>query len=419
MRSRLIAVAVLLVLFVELPLLIPPPFPLTDHLIFWKAGQLVVSGGSPFDMAAWVETQRTYASGHLQLFVEHDAPVWVYPAWTAFLFAPFGLLPYPAGPWALYLSYVAVGLFATVLFIRSLALRWQRPAELAMLIAAAFQPLLIADRYGQFGAFLLLGAVLVFIGLRDQRVLPLAAGALLLFTKPQLFLIVAPVVLVILVRRRAWRTVGVVAGVLVAVAVATTLRYPESLAFFGRGAGDRVAVFTTYSSTWAFAHYVSGDWWPITGGALVALSAIASVVAVRRLPSDLRLAGTIATAAVLSLAITPVDFHYDQAPLLLAIVLAVAVGRRPYQIAIAWAVALVVPWFVFFIELGFEGPDTQSLSGAIPLLIAPLLLLATAGVSPAMIASSPAIANTPAKQRWRAVTSAWDPRRRTASSRHR
>lgn len=391
-----------LLLFAELPLLIPAPFPLTDHLVFWKAGQLVVSGGSPFDMAAWAEAQRTYASEHLQLFIEHGSAVWVYPAWTAFLFAPFGLLPYPSGPWALYLAYLAVGLFATVLFIRSLTSRWRRPAELALIIAAAFQPLLIADRYGQFGAFLLLGTVLIFIGLRDRRTLPLSVGALLVFAKPQLFTVLAPVVLVILVRRRAWRTVVIVAGIVVAVAVATTLRYPESLAFSARGAADRAAAFTMYSSTWAFAHYLSGDSWPITGGALIGLSVIASVVAVRRLPSDVRLAGTVAAAAAVSLMITPVAFSYDQVTLLLTVVLAVAVGRRLSQIAATWVVALVIPWFLFFIGIGTERPDAQSLSGAVPLLMAPLLLFVTTWSSPVTQRIADEIDEHPSQQRQQA-----------------
>lgn len=375
MRSRPIAVVVALVLLIELPLLVPP-FSLTDHLVFWKAGQLVVSGGSPFDMVAWAETQRTYGSDQLAPFIALDHPVWVYPAWTAFLFAPFGLLPYPVGPWALHLAYVAVGLWATVLFARALPPRWQRPAERGVLVAAAFQPLIIADRYGQFGAFLLLGTVLVLIGLRDRRVLPLAAGAVLLFAKLQLFIVLGPVVLIILMRRRAWRTVAIVATTLGAVAVATTLRYPESLAFFARGASDRVAAFTTYSSTWALAHYVSGDAWPLTASLLIALATLACVIGVRRLPDDLRLAGTVAAATTLSLATTPVDFYYDQVPLLLAVVIALAAAGRGSKVGVIVIVALVIPWLVFFIGLGIGTPEARALSAIVPLLIAPLLLVA-------------------------------------------
>ena len=115
------------------------------------------------------------------------------------------------------------------------------------------------------------------------------------------------------------------------------------------------------------------------------------------MPADLREAGLIAAAAILSLAITPVDFHYDQPPLVLALILAVAVGRRPYQIALTWALAAVVPWFVFFIALGLGGPDSQSLSGVVPLLVALLFAVATIGGSPATIPSSPASASTAAK----------------------
>lgn len=396
-HRRFHLVALFLVLLVELPILIPPPFGLTDHLVFWEAGRLVTSGASPYDMANWAEAQRVYDSGHLKLFVDAPAPVWVYPAWTAYLFVPFGWLPYPAGPWALYLAYLGVGLFATVLFVRSLPPRWQPGAELSVALAAMFQPLVIANRYGQFGAFLLLGLVLVFRGLRDRNAVAFTAGSLLLFTKPQLFIVVVPVVLVWLLRERACRMIGATVATLAFVAIVTTLRYPESLALFFRGAGDRAAVFTTYSSTWAFAHFIVGDAWPILGTALVVAATLAALFGVRRLPHDLRPAGMIAAAALLSLAITPVDFHYDQVTLVPVVVLAVAVGRRPAQIALVWAVAAVVPWFVFFIELGLGGPDSQSLSGIVPLLVAPLLWVATRSGSPATIASSPAIANTPAK----------------------
>ena len=398
LRRRLPLVGLVLVLVAELPLLIPPPFPLTDHLVFWEAGRMVASGASPYDMGIWTDVARAYQSGHLLPFVDAGRPVWVYPAWTAFLFAPFGVLPYPLGPWVLYLAYLAVGLFAAVLFIRSLPGRWQPSAELAIVLVAAFQPLLIADRYGQFGSFLLLGLVLVYRGLRDRAVLPLVAGALLLFTKPQLFVVVAAVVLGLLIWRRDRRAIVTVCATLLLVATATTLRYPESLSVFRGGVSERVSVyFGMYSSTWAFAQFFVGAWWPIAGALLVAGAALTCAAAVRSLPADLRDAGLIAAAAVLSLAITPVDFHYDQPPLVLALILAVAVGRRPYQIALTWALAAVVPWFVFFIALGLGGPDSQSLSGVVPLLVALLFAVATIGASPATIPSSPASASTAAK----------------------
>jgi hypothetical protein len=398
LRRRLPIIALVLVLIAELPLLIPPPFPLTDHLVFWEAGRIVLSGASPYDMGIWTDVAHAYQSGHLLPFVDVARPVWIYPAWTVLLFVPFGVLPYPLGPWVLYLAFIAVGLFAAALFIRSLPSRWQPSAELSIVLAAAFQPLVIANRYGQFGSFLLLGLVLVYRGLRDRSPVSLVAGALVLFTKPQLFLVVAAIVLWLLVRRRQWRAIAAVGGTLFVVAAATTLRYPESVSFFRGGVNERVGVyFDMYSSTWAFAQFFVGPWWPVAGALLVAAASATCVAGVRVLPPDLRDAGLIAAAAILSLAITPVDFHYDQAPLLLAVILAVAVGRRSYQIAMTWVVAAVLPWFVFFIELSVGGPNSQSLSGVVPLLIAPMLWLATWSSSPAMTASSPARANTAAK----------------------
>lgn len=394
-RRRLHLVALVLVLIAEIPILIPPPFGLTDHLLFWYAGHLAATGGSPYDIAAWTEAQRTYSSVHLSQFLDRGDPVWVYPAWSILLFMPFGLLPYPAGPWALYLAYVGIGLFAAVLFMRSLPSRWQPGAELAIVLVAMFQPLVIANRYGQFGSFLLLGAVLAYIGLREGRALPFAVGAFALFVKPQLFLIVAPVAVVLLIRARAWRMIATTAAALLAIAVLTTIRWPESLTVFQRGASARADSFTMYSTTWGLAHYFVPALWLPVAAALVGLAVLATIAATCRLPSDLRLAGIVASALILSLVVAPVAFHYDQVVLVIPIVLAVAVGRRPYQIATTWALAAVAPWFIFFIELGIGGPDSQSLSGFVPLLLAPLLWFTSRPPS-ASTPSSPANASTPA-----------------------
>ena len=106
MRRRLPFIALALVLLAELPILIPPPFGLTDHLLFWFAGHLAATGGSPYDAAAWAEAQRAYGSSHLLRFIEQGDPVWVYPAWSVLVFIPFGLLPYPLGPLVLHLAYI-------------------------------------------------------------------------------------------------------------------------------------------------------------------------------------------------------------------------------------------------------------------------------------------------------------------------
>jgi hypothetical protein len=374
-RGTSIALVVLLLLM--LPVLLPPSLGLTDHLIFWNAGHLVASGGSPYDAAAWADAQRRYDSGHVAVFVDLSAPVWVYPAWTAFLFVPFGLLPYPAGPWTLAAALVVVGLAAAWLFARSLPAGWRARAELALVPVAVFQPLVIADRYGQFGGFLLLGLVLVFLGLRDRRTAPLAAGALILFTKPQLFVITAPVVLVLLVRARAWRSIVVTGTALVLVALGTTVAYPESVAFFARGAGDRAAAFGTYSSTWALAHVLAPAAWPLVGALLAAVATVGCVAAVRAAPPELKLATLLAASAIVSLAITPVDYHYDHVPLLLAVVIVVVLARG--QAAALFVVAVLIPWLAFFAALAIGTPESQALSGVVPVLFGPLLWSAIAG----------------------------------------
>jgi hypothetical protein len=377
-RGTSIAVLVILVL-IELPILLPPSLGVTDHLIFWNAGHIIVTGGSPYDAAAWADAQRRYDSAHLALFVDLSAPVWVYPAWTAFLFIPFGLLGYPAGPWILAAALVIVALAAAWIFARSLPAEWGLRPEAALVPVAIFQPLVIADRYGQFGSFLLLGLVLVFLGLKDRRTLAFVAGALILFTKPQLFLVTAPMVLVLLVRERAWRTMGVTGGALALVAIATTLAYPESLAIFTQGAGERAAAFGMYSSTWALARLLTPAAWPLVGAALACAAIAGCVAAVRAVPSDLKLATLMAASVIVSLVVTPVDFYYDHAPLVLALVMMAAIARRGGQIAAITVVAVLIPWLAFFTALAIGDPESQALTGIVPVLFGPLLWYTTAG----------------------------------------
>jgi hypothetical protein len=235
----------------------------------------------------------------------------------------------------------------------------------------------------------------VFIGLRDLRALPLVAGALVLFVKPQLFLVLAPVVLVRLIRAKAWRLIAITAMILGLVATVTTLRYPESLGSFSRGATDRADAFSQYGTTWALAHLIAPDGWVPLAVGLVAVATLLTIAAVRRLPPDVSLAGIVAGAALLSIVVAPVDFGYDQVVLVLVVVLAVAMGRRPLEIALTWAVAACVPWFVYFTELAVGGQASDALSGVVPLLMAPLLWFVARSPS-AMTSSSPAIASTPA-----------------------
>lgn len=121
---------------------------------------------------------------------------------------------------------------------------------------------------------------------------------------------------------------------------------------------------------------LSGDLWPITALARVAVASDATLSGVRRPPADLRLAGGIAGATVLSFVITPVAYFYYHLPLALVIVLAVAVTRGLVVSAGVIVLAVVVPWVASAAALGIPPSEGQPRSGIVPVAMAVSLWIA-------------------------------------------
>lgn len=355
------------------PALWPPPFALTDHLIFWQAGHRVATGGSPYPIAPWAELAGRYPSAHIQMFLDAGAGVWVYPPWTAYLFAPFGALPLAIGPWALHLAYLGAGLGAVLWWARLLPWRRSQLFALALACGVAFEPLVIAARYGQFTSFLLVGAVLTAHGLRSGRTLPLLVGAFLLAAKPQLGAGVLLLVFVLLLWRDRRRTFAAVAGPLVAVMAASVLHEPASVAAVTTAAGQRVEAFGLFATTWSLARSVAGPLAMPFALAQIGFVAAASLTAARRAPPALRVETQVAAALTMTLAVTPYALPYDQALLLPSALLAIALlGRadgagRASWLTLAVVTLVALPWLLL---AGFGWPTL----GILPMLVSALVL---------------------------------------------
>lgn len=371
--------ALLLGLALTLPAWWPLAFADTDHLIFWAAGNQVVTGGSPYPTEVWVALAREYPHSHLQeMMAAPDAGlVWIYPPWTALLFAPFGALPREAGLWALHVAYVLGSVLAVSALIALAPWRSERTRSLAALVAITFQPLVIAAHWGQFTGWLVLGAALVLMALRRRGLAGLLAGAVLLAAKPQLTAVAGGVVALRLAHRRAWRQLGgTVAGLAALAALAIALD-PGALASMLLGARQRVEAVNRFPTTWGFARSSGLEQWPLLAIALIAIALVACVVAVRG-STDRRDDTALAAALAFGVALTPYALTYEQALLTPALVLSAAGADRcrplPKALLLCALVALAALCWTLFATSG-TGPSL----GIVPTLA--VLLLAGAGAA--------------------------------------
>ena len=170
-----------------------------DYLAHWTGGQLLLKGDLShlYDPSVQLGLQRDVIGGSTRL------SWFVSPPFTAVLYAPFALLPYPlsAGVWT---ATSTVLLVAALVLLRPMLPRlglqhW----GLVTLIVAATQPVFELLGSGQDSAlslFLWVSGIRLLTSRRD-----LAAGAIfaLGLFKPQLF-ILAPVVLLLQHRFRAF-----------------------------------------------------------------------------------------------------------------------------------------------------------------------------------------------------------------------
>jgi hypothetical protein len=380
-RRALVYVPALVIVALQALVLWPVPLHIGDWFQYWYAGHVMANGLSPLESSAWRDAVYAYPLviddfatnvRRAELFTDPETPIlyppWIYPPWTAALFVPFGMLPIRVGVVLLHIVLLVVGLAG----LGWLVSRLQLPAParaLALAFAVGFQPFVLATRTGHFSAILLIGAVLVLVALQRRSGLPLAVGAVLVSLKPHIFVLFALVVLVALVRARAWRAIAVAGGALVALAVGFYLRYPPPV---GQTMGGILSRITTDDSatTWALAEQLAPGNAAVVGTiALLALAALAWI-AIRNAPARQRTIVLVAVTLGLSIAVSPYVHTYDHLLLLPALLLPFAITAPlpgPHRLALGAATlagGLLYPWFAYFSDVQAR----QAPSGAVPFI---------------------------------------------------
>lgn len=183
-----------------------------DFISYWAAGQQLVHGANPYDLAAVQGLERAVGRKDSQLvLVMRNPPIAFFLAW------PLGLVRAKTGL-ILWLFFLLAGLAVS---LRMLYLLNGRPASLYHLLAFLFAPVLSCLMAGQFGIFLLVGVTL-FLYL--QKAHPFFAGTALLLCalKPHLFLPFAVVLALWTITQKSYR---IVAGFSAALLASCALSY--------------------------------------------------------------------------------------------------------------------------------------------------------------------------------------------------
>ena len=359
----------------------------SDFFQFWAAGRTILQGNDPYEPLDWRQIYEQ--EGHWRW--QTDQPVFLYPLRTAFPFVPLALLPVSAA----FLVWTLVSealLFASVVFLTR-ALSWTTNNSwllVTLATAMAFEPVSLTILFGQMGIVLLcFVAGSLYLTSRGRYA---QAGVLLALTliKPQLFLLVYPVLIVTMILRRRWSFLTACATTTAALFVSSWLLVPHLLgawqAYVGRSATVR---FSLSPTIWGAPHSVAvalhrEDLWPIVGAsALAALLGILTfaLFARRRVmaePGNLQTGLSLSMLA--SLLIAPYVLSYDFALLLLPISTCLWMTHRLAQPILTMLVtsvlgcAVILPWALLAVSL-MTGQETASV--VIPLSLF-VILLATA-----------------------------------------
>ena len=354
--------------------------PLNDRFQFWYAGHLIATSRSPYDQSAWTGAAAAY--GEVAALVARNCPdalastcLWAYPPWTAWLFAPFGLLDAERGIGAIaWLGFVS-GAASAILLTRALPLTASSTMVVA-LVTVASAPFVWASFLGQFEPLLLIGALLVARALRDGDAVPLAVGAVLLSLKPNLCVALGPLVAGVLVVRRAWPSLVATTAVLGALGAVGIWREPGALTALA-GAGAKTAI--VLPTTWSFAARAAPSVAPLLALGLVAISIAAAWTAVRAARPAVRDLTLVAAGLGLSLAITPYAHLYDHVLLLPAIAVTIGVldGHGARARMMGWIAVgfgyVAVTWLAFL-----AGPHGDEPAAAALIPVATLVALAGA-----------------------------------------
>jgi hypothetical protein len=176
-----------------------------DYIEYWAAGQQVVRGADPYDIAGVLAVERTAGYADDQPMITLSPPI------VLLLALPLGFVSAKSGLILWSLAIIAC-LSASIFLLWTLC---GRPDNRFHLLGYLFPPALACLMAGQIGVFLLLGIVLF---LRFYQSRPFLAGMALLpcALKPHLFLPFACVLLLWIIGRRTYRMLAGWAAVLIA-----------------------------------------------------------------------------------------------------------------------------------------------------------------------------------------------------------
>jgi hypothetical protein len=359
------------------PLLIPRP-DVGDTFLFWAVGHMVVTGQSPYDLRSW-EAAAAYgpypggvAANTTTINLGATSSVWAYPPQTAYLFAPFGALPYEVGVPMLHVFILICGLLGIAAGVLVAGLRGPR-LVFALTIAVISQPFVISVRYGHPIGLLVVGAVLVYLGVARRRDGPALLGMALLTLKPHLTAPLALGAVAYVVWRRDWRRLGAMAAgaalVTLPFELATPFPFESLIASSGERLGGDVSTLSALARD-------LGAGLPLAV-ALGMLTAAACILAFLWAPSELRPRVALASALAGSLAFIPYSHDYDTLLVVPVAFVALALGigtRAETAVALVSGTALVfVPWLLFFWWSLAGEPQRALLSGplgAVPVVLA-------------------------------------------------
>lgn len=348
---------------------------LMDPHYYWLGARILLQGGDPYDAATWDAAVRAS-------FAEFGAalsPPWPaefrYPLWTAVAFLPLAALPLRAATAIWQLLLITGSAAGAVLAVRAAGAPG-RTVPLFLTLVLASQPFIFTVIVGQFGGVMLFAvaayAVAAVAGRQVTSGLALAALAF----KPHVTVALVPVVLVDLVARRRWVTIGAAAGaVAMLVALSLALRPTWPLEWFGRLTAAGAAQPNGANLTGVLTTFGIDRSWALAAIPVVLAAAAALVLMSPRAPIDF-----IAVGACVSLILTPYSGSHDHMLLAPAWARALAFGLRspPLPAALLLGgvvlVASLLPWALYAFALKSR-PD-EALNGFVPLAAFALLGLA-------------------------------------------
>jgi hypothetical protein len=342
----------------------------SDFFQFWAAGTALLQGDDPYNPESW----RTIYEEQGQWRWQTDQQVFPYPLWTAFLYVPLALLPFPTAGllWALMSQLLLI--LSVALWAKALGTTDRRAWLLRLVVLSiAFEPLALTILFGHLGLLLLflLSGTLYLV--HKGRFAP--AGVLLALTllKPQLFLLLIPALVVVMLVQRRWSWLASLAITSLALVVTSWVLVPNWIAEWQGYVAQSAMVRLRISPTiWGLSHSVAAafgrtDLWPGLGVGVLAvlLGAFSYVLYSHRqaLMHARRLEPLLSLVLIASLLIAPYLLSYDFVLLLLPISTGLWIANhltRPIRTTLAMSLigcGIVLPW-ALLVQSARSGQET-------------------------------------------------------------